>query len=165
MTDIIAIFKVKGKKDEKDKENDSKKKMTEIEELKQRLAKTEEALNKLVQATTQEWIQILIIRIGYHLVKNFCHSGKLSKKMPEEELEKIFGVSFAENLGPKEPIAEDESECPETEEESLHETVSTKSSNCSSKSSNAGDLEVEDLDPATSSEAEQASEDEPQDRF
>ena len=85
--------------------------------------------------------------------------------MPEEELEKIFGVSFAENLGPKEPVVEDESECPETEEESLHETVSTKSSNCSSKSSNVGDLEVEDLDPATSSDAEQASEDEPQDRF
>ena len=97
--------------------------------------------------------------------KYFFYSWKLSKKMPEEELEKIFGVSFAENLGPKEPVAESESESPETEEESLHETVSTKSSNCSSKSSNAGDLEVEDLDPATSSEAEQASEDEPQDRF
>ena len=51
---IITIFKVKGKKDEKDKENESKKKMTEIEELKHRLAKTEEALNKLVQATTQD---------------------------------------------------------------------------------------------------------------
>lgn len=45
---------MKGKKDEKEREKDSEKKMTEIEELKQRLAKTEEALNKLVQATTQE---------------------------------------------------------------------------------------------------------------
>lgn len=71
---IYIWFKVKGRKDEETSESKSTAKKTEIEELKDRLARTEAALNKLVEATTQ-----------------------LQKNMPEEELQKIFSTEPADN--------------------------------------------------------------------
>ena len=95
---------------------------------------------------------ILKLFLEHHVCKTYSQQPHYI-----DELEKIFGVSFAENLGPKEAVAEEsdnESQSQETEEETV-----------SSKGSESTDLEVEENEPASSSDAEEASEDEPQERL
>merc|ERR1712048_74901 len=95
---IYIWFKVKSRKNEDSTDSKTKAKKSEIDELKERLARTEEALNKLVAATTQ-----------------------LQKNMPEEEIARMFGI---DNLGKEEesPLKENKPENTSKEESPAKES-------------------------------------------
>jgi len=133
---IYIWFKVKGR--DNDQEGGEKKtpsKKSEIEELKDRLARTEAALNKLVEATAQ-----------------------LQKTMPEEELAKIFG----EELGDKVADTAQAEKQEKSESESSSESESAEESDEEQVVETLESLESVESEEKSDSEKSQKSEDEPQ---